>query len=40
MKKSIKVVVLSLFAVIFAFNVSFAQDKAKQIDELISKYNQ
>jgi len=40
MKKSIKLIVLHFLTLFFALNVSFAQDKAKQIDELISKYNQ
>lgn len=40
MKKSIKLIVLSALLLFFVFNVSFAQDKAKQIDELIGKYNQ
>jgi CubicO group peptidase (beta-lactamase class C family) len=40
MKKPIKLIVLSLFVFVFALNHAFAQDKAKQIEELISKYNQ
>ena len=40
MKKTIKLIVLSILLQFFALNVSFAQDKAKQIDELIGKYNQ
>lgn len=40
MKKSIKRIALSLLLLIFALNVSFAQDKAKQIEQLLSKYNE
>lgn len=40
MKKSIKLIVLLVFVQLFATNATFAQDKAKQIDELITKYNQ
>jgi len=40
MKKPIKLLVLSIVFQLFFLNISFAQDKAKQIDELLSKYNQ
>ena len=40
MKKSIKLIVLTALLLFFVFNISFAQNKAKQIDELIGKYNQ
>ncbi|OXG04978.1 CubicO group peptidase (beta-lactamase class C family) [Flavobacterium araucananum] len=40
MKKPIKLIVLTILVSFFALNISFAQDKAKQIEELISKYNQ
>ncbi|WP_316633287.1 serine hydrolase [uncultured Flavobacterium sp.] len=39
MKKSIKLIAVCLFVQLFAFNVS-AQDKAKQIDQLLTTYNQ
>ncbi len=37
MKKSIKLIVL---AILFTFNAAFAQDKAKQIDQLLTKYKE
>ena len=40
MKKPIKLAVYTFFVFLFVFNVSFAQDKAKQIEELLTKYNQ
>jgi CubicO group peptidase (beta-lactamase class C family) len=40
MKKSIKLIVLSIIFPLFFINISFAQDKAKQIEELLTKYNQ
>lgn len=40
MKQPIKLLVLTVFMQLFFLNVSFAQDKAKQIEELITKYNQ
>lgn len=40
MKKPIKLLVLSIIFQFFFLNISFAQDKARQIDELLNKYNQ
>ncbi|MFH6988699.1 serine hydrolase [Flavobacterium collinsii] len=40
MKQPIKLVVLSVLFLFFAINISSAQDKAKQIDQLLSTYNQ
>ena len=39
MNKSIKLITLFVI-VLFAFEAGFAQDKAKQIDQLLSKYNE
>lgn len=39
MKKSIQLIALLIFVHVFTFS-AFAQDKAKQIDELLSKYNE
>jgi len=40
MKKSIKLTSFFGFLFLFTFAITFAQDKSKQIDELLSKYNQ
>ncbi|MFH6993088.1 serine hydrolase [Flavobacterium sp. FlaQc-48] len=40
MKKSIKLVVLSIIFQLFFLNIAFAQDKAGQIDALLNQYNQ
>lgn len=40
MKKSIKLTFIFAFLLLFTFATTFAQDKAEQIDELLSKYNQ
>jgi len=40
MKKSIKLTSFFGFLFLFTFATTFAQDKSKQIDELLSKYNQ
>lgn len=40
MKKPINQIVLFILVQFFALNISFAQDKAKQIDDLISKFNE
>ncbi|MCP2027928.1 CubicO group peptidase (beta-lactamase class C family) [Flavobacterium sp. HSC-32F16] len=39
MKKSIKLIALCVLMLLFAISI-FAQDKAKQIDDLLSKYNE
>ena len=40
MQKPIKLVVLSVILLFFALNITSAQDKAKQIDQLLTTYNQ
>lgn len=40
MKKTIKLILICAILQLFTVNVLLAQDKAKQIDELLSKYNQ
>lgn len=40
MQKPIKLVVLSVLLLFFALNITSAQDKAKQIDQLLTTYNQ
>lgn len=40
MKKPINLIILCILVQFFAINSTFAQDKSKQIEELISKYNQ
>lgn len=40
MKKSIKLIALTVVLYLFSSNISFAQDKTRQIDELLNTYHQ